>query len=36
MKVWKWGYEADRYDSFTFPNSSGAMDQYSALILMGH
>ncbi|WP_166241034.1 imm11 family protein [Paenibacillus turpanensis] len=28
MKVWRWGYEADKYDSFTFPNTTEVMDEY--------
>lgn len=27
MKVWQWGYDGDRYDSFTFPNTND-FDQY--------
>ncbi|WMT43153.1 hypothetical protein RE628_13315 [Paenibacillus sp. D2_2] len=26
MKVWKWGYESDKYDSFTFPNRDAVND----------
>ncbi|GGG18419.1 imm11 family protein [Paenibacillus aceti] len=28
MKVWKWGYESDKYDSFTFPDPLEVFDQY--------
>lgn len=28
MRVWQWGYEADKYDSFTFPNPIEVFDQY--------
>lgn len=28
MKIWKWGYESDKYDSFTFPNTIEVLDQY--------
>lgn len=27
MRVWKWGFDGDRYDSFTFPNNTD-FDQY--------
>ncbi|WP_166242599.1 imm11 family protein [Paenibacillus turpanensis] len=28
MKVWKWDYESDKYDSFTIPDTGKVMDQY--------
>lgn len=28
MKVYSWGYETDKYDSFTFPNPIEVMDEY--------
>ncbi|MCM3039443.1 hypothetical protein M3201_06970 [Paenibacillus motobuensis] len=28
MKVWRWGYESDKYDSFTFPNRTEVREKY--------